>query len=66
MSNQEDIVISIGQNVLSAVVIATTFHWDSLIPAADRIVEWILGAAVAVSILVYNIVRIYQALKKKP
>lgn len=65
MSNAEDITISVAQNVLSAVVIATSFRWNSLLPQSDRVVEWVMGLMVAASILAYNIVRIYQSIKDR-
>ena len=63
MSNHEDIIATATQNVISLSVIAATFRWSAFIPPPERMIEWILGALVAVSILTYNIIRIVQAIK---
>ena len=65
MTQYEDTLATAVQNVVSMSVVAMTFRWTALIPPPERMVEWVLGAAVAVSILTYNIIRIAQAIKKK-
>ena len=65
MGHTEDIVATATQNVISLSVIAATFRWSVFIPPPERMIEWMLGALVAVSILVYNIIRIIQAIKYK-
>ncbi len=63
MTHAEDVLAITVQNAISYAVVAISFQFNSLIPPPERIVEWLLGATVAISMIAYNCVRLYQALK---
>jgi len=65
MTHFEDNLITVGQNVLSITLMAASFKWTSLLPPPDRIIEFVLGVLVGLSVVVFNIVRTWQSIKQK-
>jgi hypothetical protein len=61
----EDYLELIGLNIASGMFMLATFHWETFIPAPDRIIEWSVGLMVGVSIIVLNIVKAVNAYKTK-
>ena len=68
----DKIIEIVATNAVSWFIVAATFSYTELIPSADRIVEWIVGLVVAMSIICFNIIRARHywiqigAIKKKP
>jgi hypothetical protein len=57
-----------GLNIASSLFLAATFRWDMLIPPPERIVEWVVGLTVGLTIIVLNVaklVKIYTDSRRK-
>ena len=64
----QDLLGDIGVNAANTVFLIITFRWYELIPPTDRWIEWGLGLAVGISLLVYNImgaIKRYREIKKQ-
>lgn len=59
-----DLVEIAALNAVSWTVVASSFHWQSLLPDASHAVQWTMGLLVAASIVVLNIRKLYLTFKK--